>query len=331
MKKKVKKFSRGGDILTGLGAGLLGYAAYKHFTKDDQGKDTNTGIKAGTDYGEKVNKAKEAAKAAVENKKDAKESDAKEGDRKADDTVEVSELKRLGEFPYVKKDGTSGARLDEYVNKAKPVVPSKTSSSTTSSNTSSNTRNNAEHAAEINQIFRGVNDPNKGKYKTQRAPSIGVLPGKNAYVDSSGVIYNERGDPFAQTDKKADKKSNRRSRGFSTAGDPNAKGSTQKGRSENPIQGTIDNAGRSTVRSDKDKMRERALEVERRRQKEKFEKEAAAGRGIKKGGMVKKYAAGGSVKASSMGSVKQSKPSMSSASSRGDGIAMRGKTRGRIY
>jgi hypothetical protein len=244
-------------------------------------------------------------------------------------------LKPLGKYPYEAKYGTSGAGLKEYVNQAKPVVPSKTSSSTnsstTSSNTSSNTTNNAEHAAEINQIFRGVNDPNKGKYKTQRAPSTGVLPGKNAYVDSSGVIYNERGDPFAQTDKKADKKSNRRSRGFSTAGDPNAKGSTQKGRSENPIQGTIDNASRSTVRSDKEKMRERALEVERRRQKEKFEKEAAAGRGIKKGGMVKKYAAGGSVKASSMGSVKQSKPSMSSASSRGDGIAMRGKTRGRIY
>ena len=76
MKKKVKKFSRGGDILTGLGAGLLGYAAYKHFTKDDQGKDTNTGIKAGTDYGDRVNKAKENAKAAVENKKDDKKDES---------------------------------------------------------------------------------------------------------------------------------------------------------------------------------------------------------------------------------------------------------------
>jgi len=39
---------------------------------------------------------------------------------------------------------------------------------------------------------------------------------------------------------------------------------------------------------------------------------------------------GGSVKASKMGAVKQSKPSMGSASKRGDGIAQRGKTKGRF-
>jgi hypothetical protein len=39
---------------------------------------------------------------------------------------------------------------------------------------------------------------------------------------------------------------------------------------------------------------------------------------------------GGSVKASKMGSVKTSRPTMKSASSRGDGIAQRGKTKGRM-
>jgi hypothetical protein len=39
---------------------------------------------------------------------------------------------------------------------------------------------------------------------------------------------------------------------------------------------------------------------------------------------------GGAVKASKMGSVKTAKPKMSSASSRGDGIAQRGKTKGRM-
>jgi hypothetical protein len=39
---------------------------------------------------------------------------------------------------------------------------------------------------------------------------------------------------------------------------------------------------------------------------------------------------GGAVKASKMGTVKQAKPSMGSASKRADGIAQRGKTRGRI-
>jgi hypothetical protein len=49
--------------------------------------------------------------------------------------------------------------------------------------------------------------------------------------------------------------------------------------------------------------------------------------GKKAGGAVKKYANGGSVMASKMGSVKTAKPSMRSASSRADGIAIRGKTR----
>lgn len=39
---------------------------------------------------------------------------------------------------------------------------------------------------------------------------------------------------------------------------------------------------------------------------------------------------GGAVKASKMGTVKQGKPHMGSASSRGDGIAQRGKTKGRM-
>lgn len=99
--------------------------------------------------------------------------------------------------------------------------------------------------------------------------------------------------------------------GITTAGDPNKKEATSK--VAKAVQGTLDNAGKSTVRSDTDKMRERALEVERRRQEEKARK---AGYGIKKGGAVKKMANGGSV---------------SSASKRADGIAQRGKTRGKVY
>jgi hypothetical protein len=81
--------------------------------------------------------------------------------------------------------------------------------------------------------------------------------------------------------------------------------------------------GGSTVRSDKDKMADRAREVQRRREEEMKSR-------YKKGGAVKKYAAGGSVKASGMGSVKTAKPSMGSASKRADGIAQRGKTRGKV-
>jgi hypothetical protein len=75
--------------------------------------------------------------------------------------------------------------------------------------------------------------------------------------------------------------------------------------------------------------------------KKEFEKRDSMARGayegqgydydaMKKGGRVKKYASGGSVKASGMGSVKTAKPSMGSASKRADGIAQRGKTRGKV-
>jgi len=61
---------------------------------------------------------------------------------------------------------------------------------------------------------------------------------------------------------------------------------------------------------------------------------AADGKGkMAKGGMAK-MAMGGGVKAkmgpSKMGAVKTAKPSMGSASSRADGIAVKGKTKGRM-
>lgn len=45
---------------------------------------------------------------------------------------------------------------------------------------------------------------------------------------------------------------------------------------------------------------------------------------------LSRFKNGGSIKSSKMGSVKTAKPKMTSASSRGDGIAQRGKTKGRI-
>ena len=83
-----------------------------------------------------------------------------------------------------------------------------------------------------------------------------------------------------------------------------------KGRSENPIQGTIDSATKGLDRrTNEQKMADRVRFVAEGRKKEKADE---LGYGIKKGGMVKKMASGGSVK---------------SASARADGCAIRGKTR----
>jgi len=98
--------------------------------------------------------------------------------------------------------------------------------------------------------------------------------------------------------------------GITTPGDPSKKEATSK--VAKAVKGTIDNAGKSMARTPEQKMAAGAREVERRRQEEKAAKQ---GYGIKKGGMVKKYASGGSV---------------SSASKRADGIAQRGKTRGKV-
>jgi hypothetical protein len=73
------------------------------------------------------------------------------------------------------------------------------------------------------------------------------------------------------------------------------------------VKDTIDSAGKSVVRTPQQRMADAAREVEARRKRE--------SEGMRKGGAVKKYASGGSV---------------SSASKRADGIAQRGKTRGRV-
>jgi hypothetical protein len=91
---------------------------------------------------------------------------------------------------------------------------------------------------------------------------------------------------------------------------PSNSGSRFKGRSENPIQSTIDSATKTLDRrTNEQKMADRVRFVAEGRKKEKADE---LGYGIKKGGMVKKYASGGSVK---------------SASARADGCAIRGKTR----
>lgn len=139
------------------------------------------------------------------------------------------------------------------------------------------------------------------------------------------------------------------------------KGSTFKGRSKDPIQGTVDSASKSMARTPAQKMAERAREVQRRRE------EAEKSR-YKKGGTVKKYAEGGVTKSKpapkkplpanlqrekdnqdqdrrnrkereefDKGAPTRLKDQGSfksggmTASKRGDGIAMRGKTKGKMY
>ena len=133
-----------------------------------------------------------------------------------------------------------------------------------------------------------------------------LKPGEKGHVGSG------ESKAYPEQEAKARKAEVRASK-YTTPGDPNKKEATLEPsaavqRAKKAVQGTIDNATKSTVRSDTDKMAERAREVQRRREEEMKSR-------YKNGGAVKKYAAGGSV---------------SSASKRADGIAQRGKTRGKV-
>ncbi len=150
----------------------------------------------------------------------------------------------------------------------------------------------------------------------------------------------------------------------SRPGDPDKKAATSK--VAKATQGTVEQAGRSMARTPAQKMAENARLVEERRKKEKTEK---MGYGIKNGGAVKKYADGGMTsskpapkKAPMPAFAREAKENRErdqrvkrereefdkgaptrlkdqgsfknggmTASKRGDGIAMRGKTKGKMY
>jgi hypothetical protein len=147
------------------------------------------------------------------------------------------------------------------------------------------TKSSAEHAEEIKDKFDKFDpDPNKGKYQNTRADAIrGALPGKKPYTDSSGVVYNERGEPYANT----------------TA---NKKPADKKPADKKPA----DKKQEATTGAKRTRYAKKKVEEPKRNTGPKRTRYA------KKQVTDKKYSSGGSV---------------SSASKRADGIAIRGKTR----
>lgn len=300
--KKVKKFGRGGDILTGLGAGLAAYGAYKHFFgKDDQGKDTNTGLEKGIETGKKKNLSilDEVAR------EDARKNEDKKAENKTD-SGRNSSRSPVEEHGYITKrdefsDATPVPKNDKKPKKADKKDDNKKGGS---NNTTTTTTNNASS-------FTGMAGTDTGGSKKLSTDSTQNKESEHQKFLRTRAGLSGKGIPTPGNRKKTE-----------ATLEPSA-------RTKNVIkavQGTLDNAFKSTVRSDKDKMAEGAREVERRRQAEKkkradeaYMRELERGKAIKKGGMVKKYASGGSVKTA--------KPTMRSASSRADGIAIRGKTR----
>ena len=255
MKKKVRKFASGGDIITGLGAVLIGkalYDKYKGGSKDDEDSDYARKAKEFRDK-------KNAEATAVESKAEPK-------------TVSAGEKRAMaaskGRPELIPEDADEATmRSDKYPSR-KPVV---------------------------------TTTPKKA---ASTAPAAKKAPAASESSNTTPLTYYtpkpkraEVSKPFPQAEatarlKKAEAE-RRVGQGLTPRAEYTGPGSRQH------IEGL------KLERSQK-------LEEEAKKQ---FEKNKRENEGMKRGGAVKKYASGGSV---------------SSASKRADGIAQRGKTKGRI-
>jgi hypothetical protein len=234
--KKVKKFGRGGDILTGLGAGLMGYALYKKLKGED---------------------------------KDESEPEAVGGAGRRARTVE-EQIGRKGE--------DKRREISDYMTNK----PKKTEGGETRPGPDTT-------PPDLDRKDKVVNSPPK-----PAAKDVKVKPASQTFPVDEDALNRRRLEGLSKSKP--------------TTSDTSTSGVGPK------------NTFLTKERLDKaqDSMR-RYREEQKKKQKgvTDIEYDPMGNPIMKKGGKVKKYASGGTVK--------------SSASKRADGIAQRGKTRGRIY
>ena len=253
--KKVKKFGRGGDIITGLGAVLVGKALYDKY-KEGKDKDDSSGASLKKPkISEEVEKAQKGAPKPREEyvPADKKELDAKKA-------------ALSGGMRYKKPRGPAA----QDVSGRKPVKAKDKAPATTSKPYPNPGKPNEDRPSKPypTELGKPNEDRPSKPYPTEQAEANKVknIPGVTVMKPSDKEIKDIKAKQAAAVRAKKN-------------------------------QGLIPYASSG---------REEIMRNNR------FHKEAELGRGIKKGGMVKKYASGGSV---------------SSASKRADGIAIRGKTR----
>lgn len=245
---KTKKFGRGGDILTALGAGLAGYGAYKYFTKD---KDD--------DYSRKVRDFNAKNKPAEDSKPEEKSEPVSV--YKKEPSVEEKRAMDVSQGRPEMGDVTSEMKSDEGVKRVGVKKRESTAPSTTTTTKSAPPKTEPVYKQ---GVLGGKKEPKfKGTGKIS-APDLSVPKGFNT------------------------KSSNKTTYGTDTTSVFQKKAAQERSKAEEKAKKKAEN-------------------------REFIERQLAP---LKKGGVVKKYASGGSV---------------SPASKRADGIALRGKTRGKVY
>jgi len=303
---RTKRFDVGGTVGALAGLGTLAYLLSRKKKGDAQGTITSTGVDAGIKAGEESN-------AKVNNGFKPPPGVIFEKDRARDRALQQSKDPKSNLVP----EGLSEQDRNTLYESDKALV--RTDNSKAAKNAAKAAKD-AKAAKAAKDAKSQTNDDKKVSTDNAPAPT-GSDSTRSSADDVIGAgIRNarigEKNKPYpvnlpavkeAERRKFLQNKAGLSGKGIPTPGDKNKTEATSK--VAKAVQGTIDNRSKSMARTPEQKMSEGAREVQRRRDKEKAEK---LGYGIKKGGMVKKYASGGSV---------------SSASKRADGCAIRGKTR----
>lgn len=313
MKKKVRKFASGGDILTALGAGLAGYGAYKYLTRDKGESKDDDYTRRVKEYGTKGKFPEEKSEEKAAPKREEYKpvgNEGKEGIFK--DTPK-----------YKKPEGPAA----QDVSGKKSVPTGRTNNATTSTSSQSNQRQGSSTTTGVDAGIAAGKQKKKAE-SSDKPAAPNLKPGESRSVGEG-------------TSKPPPSEAERRAKKASVA-----KAEDEKAQKDYALRGPISDAIRRNVREtfpysdmgdprgtpgmrarNADRSRAylkemadkgRAREAEENAKKQ--EKDAAQAKEfrerslqpLKKGGTVKKYASGGSV---------------SSASKRADGCAIRGKTR----
>jgi hypothetical protein len=277
MKKKVRKFASGGDIITGLGAVLLGKALYdKYKGKDDDDKaklkydDKGSVPTDKSDYSGKNRSTLDSADAAARKRaEDASKGRPELIPEDADEAVMRSDnypSRKPAVTTTPKKPAPAAKKAAPAAKKAEPAAKSEASKSV---------------------VFKPAEDSKKAESpvsKKAESPVKLALPSNSKPDLSTPKGFDMKG-------------TNKTAYGTDTTSVFQKKAAQERAEAEEKAK-----------KKEKEQANIRSGESERMMRE-------SLGSGFKRGGAVKKYASGGSV---------------SSASKRADGIAQRGKTRGKV-
>jgi hypothetical protein len=326
MKKKVRKFASGGDILTALGAGLAGYGAYKYFTKDKGESKDDDYTRRVKEYGTKGKFPEEKSEEKADAKKATSKSDVVADKDEARDAAQkraVAASKGRPELvpevlsdkdkntlyesdkALVRTDGGGGG-----ANKPKPRIPPKKQVNKPYPRVTKNFVPNEERAAipypseQADATKRALNENKTATDKRLKPSDVsGVGFGATSLTNigrgeaaAREKAAKDRLNKFEERRKEAKEREARRTQAQNKAKSGTslrAPGSSMNLNDPYAMMLGSEFDPKRMVRDNKSRIPGDRTEY-------------------KKGGEVKKYASGGKVK---------------SASSRADGCAIRGKTR----